>query len=337
VPTPTRPTERCLIEDLSDDWDDSADLRSSRLGIASLDKAPYLLAHKIIRKAVGDFEDVTGDRQRESISGLTDPPFWKVKIDRWRGAVYVDSDGQPWLVAAGRRYEGEARDFYKRFMATVAQSKDSVLPTPEDRAHLKRQLAEERLLAREHRTQELALDLVRQARGGSDGIASGVLHTADESRAMAEVTVIYVPAEDDAPHEVLVELNVVEWAEFALIEWDEQVMLSAICSCESRWGSTYTSRRLHSIEIQTDDELDLICNGGMSAGQPGAMAPGHVAHVVHRKRLTEKTIDGDPVRAICGKWFVPRQDHEAVPECPTCQALQTLFRLQTSDEPDPSR
>lgn len=333
MPTPTRPTERCLIEDLQDDWDDSTDMRTSRHGLSKLDKAPYLLDHKIIRKAADEFLDLSADKQRESISGLTDPPFWKVKIDRWRGAVYVDSDGQPWLVAAGRRYEGEGRDFYKRFMADVAKSKGSILPSTADRNHLKCQLAEERLVARERSTHALALDLTRQARDAADGMAIGRLMSSDGARVMAEVTVVYAAADDESPHELLVELDVRDWADFALLEWDEQVLLGAICSREGRWGSTFTSTRLHSIGVPTDDELDAICAGALSAREPGAFAPGEVAHVVHRKRLTENTIVGEPVRGICGRWFVPRQDYEGLPECPTCQALQSVFQLDTSADP----
>jgi hypothetical protein len=37
--------------------------------------------------------------------------LFKVKVQRWRGAVWVDAD-LPWLVAAGRREEGSGDDFY---------------------------------------------------------------------------------------------------------------------------------------------------------------------------------------------------------------------------------
>lgn len=55
---------------------------------------------------------------RESISGIPSPPvYWKVKVNRWRGAVYEDADGQAWLIAAGTRTAGSRKDFYKQFMS----------------------------------------------------------------------------------------------------------------------------------------------------------------------------------------------------------------------------
>jgi len=45
---------------------------------------------------------------------------------------------------------------------------------------------------------------------------------------------------------------------------------------------------------------------------------GSTSHYTHRQHLAGQTIKGDAVRALCGAYFVPTQDHDSLPECPTC-------------------
>ena len=47
--------------------------------------------------------------------------------------------------------------------------------------------------------------------------------------------------------------------------------------------------------------------------------PGHTSHYTHRQHLAGSTINGTAVRALCGAYFVPTQDHETLPCCQTCQ------------------
>ncbi|WP_405064322.1 DUF3039 domain-containing protein [Kribbella sp. NBC_01505] len=46
--------------------------------------------------------------------------------------------------------------------------------------------------------------------------------------------------------------------------------------------------------------------------------PGRTSHYVHTKHLAGNTIEGRAVRAMCGIYFVPMQDHEAKPKCAEC-------------------
>ncbi len=50
-------------------------------------------------------------RHPVSVLAIDDQIFFKVKIQRWRGAVWVD-ESVPWLVAAGQRMSGSLEDFY---------------------------------------------------------------------------------------------------------------------------------------------------------------------------------------------------------------------------------
>nr|WP_241728173.1 DUF3039 domain-containing protein [Dietzia maris] len=43
-----------------------------------------------------------------------------------------------------------------------------------------------------------------------------------------------------------------------------------------------------------------------------------MSHYTHREHLAGKTINGEAVRALCGPFFVPRQDHHSLPLCPKC-------------------
>lgn len=47
--------------------------------------------------------------------------------------------------------------------------------------------------------------------------------------------------------------------------------------------------------------------------------PGQHSHYTHRQHLAGRTIEGRAVRALCGAFFVPMQDHESLPRCPTCE------------------
>lgn len=46
--------------------------------------------------------------------------------------------------------------------------------------------------------------------------------------------------------------------------------------------------------------------------------PGTHSHYTHREHLAGRTIAGNAVRGLCGAFFVPTQDHDRLPVCPTC-------------------
>ena len=100
---PTRPTLRALREDLK------LPLPSAREPLDELD-------HPILAKARGHFaDDETG---HERIRSIDDEVLFKVKVQRWRGAVWTDED-LPWLIAAGQREDGSPDDFYSALETTA--------------------------------------------------------------------------------------------------------------------------------------------------------------------------------------------------------------------------
>lgn len=94
---PTRPTLRALREDL-------------RLPLPPLDQPLDEIDHPLLAKARAQFTtDGTG---HERIRVIDDEIVFKVKIQRWRGAVWLDAH-IPWLIAAGIREDGSGDDFYQ--------------------------------------------------------------------------------------------------------------------------------------------------------------------------------------------------------------------------------
>jgi len=92
-----RPTVRCLRDDL---------------GFAKLPPATQPL-DEIDHVLVGKARDLcrTDPPASEPIREIDDRRFWKVKIERWRGALWCDGPGR-WIVAAGYRRAGDPDDFY---------------------------------------------------------------------------------------------------------------------------------------------------------------------------------------------------------------------------------
>lgn len=80
------------------------------------------LDHVLIRKArhVTDSAPVVGGDAGASqrVGELDDRVYWKVKVDRWRGALHCVPD-EEWLVAAGYRREGDPDDFYAELGSTA--------------------------------------------------------------------------------------------------------------------------------------------------------------------------------------------------------------------------
>ncbi|HEY1454902.1 MAG TPA: hypothetical protein VGG31_00280 [Candidatus Dormibacteraeota bacterium] len=112
-----RPTLRCLREDLG---------QAVPAADTPLDEVP----HPLLAKASERFADDGAPRVR--IASVDDQVLFKVKVQRWRGAVWVADDGIPWLVAAGQREEGSPDDFYAALAArgTAARSQYNAAHTP---------------------------------------------------------------------------------------------------------------------------------------------------------------------------------------------------------------
>lgn len=94
---PARPTLRVLREDL-------------KATIPSVHEPLDQIEHPLLAKAREQFADDNASHER--IRAIDDQVLFKVKVQRWRGAVWID--GQlPWVVAVGSREDGSPDDFYR--------------------------------------------------------------------------------------------------------------------------------------------------------------------------------------------------------------------------------
>lgn len=325
--TPCRPTKRCLVDDLRDDWDDAGH-RVVATGDDVLERCTVPLTdleHPAIQKATSDFPAEVGDAQvnRESISGLSDPMWWKLKVARWRGAIYVDDSGQAWLCAAGYREAGSRNDFYKAFMREVeARGAAYFLPTVDDLARAERETRGARFAAWE-------AEIVRSARAAAAaaaqhlGVAQPFEIVHPRGRRLASVTVEASVVEDLV--ELIVQIGFDGWENQDISEFVQNVVVSSIRSEEQEWQTfpiggvpTYST-------IFESIDPTVLAEKLRNLRSPAGFIPGSVAHRSHRQRLTQSSVDGEGVQALCGTWFVPRQDHESLAECSDCAAIHRLM------------
>ncbi|WP_214108477.1 hypothetical protein [Acrocarpospora catenulata] len=95
-----RPTLRVLRDDL-------------KLSFPSAQIPLDTMSHPLLDKASDQFTDPGAAQER--IRVIDDVVLFKVKVQRWRGAVWIDdpeAEVSTWLVAAGTREDGSSDDFY---------------------------------------------------------------------------------------------------------------------------------------------------------------------------------------------------------------------------------
>jgi len=56
------------------------------------------------------------------------------------------------------------------------------------------------------------------------------------------------------------------------------------------------------------------------------------SHYVKKQRIVESAVMGTPVKALCGKVWVPGRDPKKFPVCPTCQAIYDGLKPEPDDD-----
>lgn len=56
------------------------------------------------------------------------------------------------------------------------------------------------------------------------------------------------------------------------------------------------------------------------------------SHYVKKDKIVESAVLGSPVRALCGKIWVPNRDPKKFPVCPTCQAIYERLKGDDDDK-----
>ena len=60
------------------------------------------------------------------------------------------------------------------------------------------------------------------------------------------------------------------------------------------------------------------------------------SHYVRKEKIVESAVLGTPVRALCGKTWVPGRDPEKFPICPVCKEIYEGLRPEPADGDTPN-
>jgi hypothetical protein len=320
-----RPTLRLLAEDLTADWTSP---RPRRLLVEGrFDELHPLseLPHPIIAKAAESFGmDATADNNAGLIVSSNQLHLLEIRAGQWRGGVWQDEEsGVHWLVAAGlAKGEHQDRDdFYQR----VQRENDSGastdwLPTEDDVRLLKRETAARLVTVWELDIQKRLLDTLRRIHsGGTARIDIPHPVRAGEKVCVADIEVVQVRDEGYQADEITLEILAERAYAGSDLVWNLTLRaLTTLSPPEQGWDrykDTYSTIAEPGYFAARVTALEALV-----AGQAlEESVPGQHAHFTHRRHLAGNTIEGKAVRALCGAYFVPTQDHDSLPCCPTCR------------------
>lgn len=70
---------------------------------------------------------------------------------------------------------------------------------------------------------------------------------------------------------------------------------------------------------------------------PDLVEPGdheRFSHYVRKEKILESALSGEPVKALCGKMWVPGRDPEKFPVCPICKEIYDGLRSPQDGDGD---
>jgi hypothetical protein len=189
-----RPTLRCLRDDL-------------HLPLPPVSQPLDEVDHPLVRKAGERFADAATPHER--IAAVDDQVLFKVKAQRWRGAVWVEPD-QPWLVAAGRREDGSPDDFYAALAADAQAARarhnathPSPLATRASTAHLLPGTAD-----RDRYQAEAGIRLVGRLRSTVHDLVRASLRDGREHRARLDTFTLGIQVRADDGHDTYAAIRI---------------------------------------------------------------------------------------------------------------------------------
>jgi hypothetical protein len=319
-----------LSDELNSGWTDAAPKRVLAAGRLD-DLCPLAeLPHPLIAKAAELFaSNPDGDSYHQTIACAASLGLLEVRSGQWRGAVWTDAaTGVRWLVAAGlaKGEHEDADDIYVQLSRVFEHGRQAtLLPTDDDRRLLELETANALIRSWELALQrQIAQVLADIAAGGHSRIT--VAHPTKGSRlASVDVEMAVEPGDGYSVEAFVVELDLERPFRGTNLAWTMTMrLLTCIYAPAQDWD-------------RYGDSMSAMTELGHAARQATALAelteggelcrsvPGTVSHYAHRKNLADSTIEGRAVRAMCGVFFVPFQDHEDFPICPDCAEVHDLM------------
>lgn len=326
----TRVTSRCLNEDLVDDWPD-ADIRRA-IEDGRLHASQSELDHPVVVHLRATFPHGSDDAQRTSISAVTDRTVWRLKTQRWRGAVWEDKEGIAWLCAAGLCRDGDTDDFYSEFAAACKQGSQQFLPSEEDYELARRDAARTSLATWESVLTAAVRAPISTLTTGEAAQSSTIIRIADpanESSTIATAT-LSLMAEPGGGADDLVDVCIdvipADRAYADVIAHAELVLMLAIEPYGDEWDTTSNGQSMIYSAVITVDAVSRIRRfvAASNVDVPEPLPPRN-SHRTHVKALAGSYVNGMPVRALCGRVFVPTRDPQSQAECEMCARLMKLF------------
>lgn len=262
--------------------------------------------------------------------------IWKeVRSEQWRGLVTQPDTGSCWwLLHAGLKRTGDKSNVYDQVERLGDAEIKSLYPVQDDYDLHALELSA--MANRRWRMDCLTIliDLIANAASSSE-----TQHPAElpppPSRTVSplniEIELVRLNYDEDpafeTPVEVLLSLRLIDWDDDAIRQAVVPQLVGFMDPQKERW-SVRTVRdkvTVYSVEI-TEARLSQLT----AAVELGAMeetsltgsivAPtNNSAHYVAKGTLVEAYVDGMEVRALCGQWFVPTQDHTEKPVCSSCE------------------
>lgn len=341
-----RPTLRCLFDDLGGADVEDAAQRSALAGGSprSIGPLPLDAIEHPLLKASNMFVDRTPEDVHDlRIKAVTDRTWYKARSGRrMRGAVWIDEEGVPWLCAAGTRREGEIDDFYAWFEGQSASGSQVFLPTEEDRKRLRLERVHaadaERLVELGTRVAEALATAARAGEVTKVALPTSLDPETLEFRDGASLVLELTPGDAGTVGEITLSLEV---SDYATTQYGDVILevRRAIPGIPTADWDVVPAMGDHSDPCWyalVDEEWVNCVLTSIEAEGPRAFAErppdlthgsDGMAHIVPTGGLVEAMVEGQPVRGLCGRCFVPRADPDERPVCADCVERQRTLDL----------
>jgi hypothetical protein len=275
---------------------------------------------------------------RETISSVTDRTWLKQKSSRWRGAAIeipaADSQMDTiWLGAAGYRRDGSPDDFYAWFSSKCGTNSDSFLPTPGD---LKLFAIDREIAKIDAWKVQIHVSTLVLLANVADGHGTGPMvfsHHTDLDTPLLELSISIATESvgDEAIQEVIISVRTLSRVYDKAVDVATVAILAAIAAESTTWrpapaGDGVMTYATWVTTSMTETAEKARADGGIADDDlPTGIRTGTYAHYGKEDQLTSATVEGDPVEAMCGHWFVPMHDPETAKPCTACARLHAAL------------
>lgn len=236
-----------------------------------------------------------------------------------------------WLCAGGLRADGDERDFYQTFSSLQAYC----LPTGEDFFLEK---TEQDLARLQAWRQQLMLSLYVCFVEAYDLPPTQpkrpiVFHVPQVAPDSGEDAIVHLEFEvnrvadgQQCLEELLIKVRTETYSKFHTVATN--TFRAVFQNKEEDWVVTSSPfQKLEIWSVLLNPELITRAREIVRAGSiPDELVSvelihGLRAHYTHKSEIVAASITGNPIRGLCGTWFVPTRDPNKVAGCPQCQSI----------------